>query len=180
MQVLPVFSRSLKYIAVFSLFLLGAAAARADQPGAGGPKDATGWWVVSGGNGAIYITTCGTQLCGNLEWLRVPLEQGKPKTDKNNPDQALRARLLCGLPVMGNFNPDGQGGWEDGWAYDPTTGKTYKTNLHVGDDGKLHVHGYIGIPLIGLTKIMTRPATPLQHCVVGSVAAQPAGAAPAQ
>jgi len=178
MQVAPFLSRPLAVFAVISLFLMGAFAARADQPA--NPQDPAGWWVVSGGNGAIFITHCGGQLCGNLDWLRVPLEGGLPKTDKHNPNEALRPRLLCGLPVMGQFNPDGQGGWEGGWAYDPTTGKTYKTNLHVGEDGKLHVHGYIGIPLIGLTKIMTRPATPLQHCVVGSTAAQPAGAAPVQ
>jgi uncharacterized protein (DUF2147 family) len=178
MQVAPYFSRSLKYIAVLALVFLGTAAARADQPGAG--QDVAGWWVTADGKAAVVIAPCDGQLCGSIEWLRQPLDSaGKPKTDIHNPDASLRPRLLCGLTILGNFTQDGGGGWKGGWIYDPASGNTYKSIMHVADDGRLHVRGYVGIPMLGRSEIMTRPATKLQHCVVGSAAAQPAAAAPA-
>ena len=124
-----------------------------------------GWWVTADGKAAVLIAPCGAELCGNVQWLRVPLNpEGKPKTDIHNPDVSLRSRPDCGLPILGNFTPDGDGGWHGGWIYDPESGHTYKSNMHVGDDGKLHVRGYIGISLLGRTEIMTRPPAPLQPC----------------
>lgn len=167
MQVAPVFSRSMKYVAVLALFFLGAAGARADQAAAA--QDATGWWLDATGKAGILIAPCGSgQLCGNIEWLRTPLDaQGKPKTDIHNPDESLRPRLLCGLQILGNFTQDDDGSWKGGWIYDPSTGKTYKSIMHVAADGTLRVRGYIGIPMIGRSEIMTRPAMQLQHCAAG-------------
>ncbi len=143
-------------------FMFGAvSAAKADTS----PE---GWWVTADGKAGILITPCGGQLCGNVEWLRVPLNaEGKPKTDIHNPDAALRSRPDCGLPILGGFTQDSDGSWHGGWIYDGESGNTYKSNMHVGDDGRLHVRGYIGISLLGRTEIMTRPATPLQPCTPG-------------
>lgn len=144
--------------AVAALLCLYAPAARA-------APSPDGWWMKSNGSAAILIAPCGAALCGRVEWLRAPLDaQGWPKTDTHNPDPALRARLLCGLPMMGAMVPDGEGGWHDGWVYDPTVGKTYKAQMHVSPDGKLHLRGYIGLPLFGRTAVMTRPAAPPTPC----------------
>jgi len=146
------------FLNVSAVVFLGVSAARADTS----PE---GWWVTADGKAGILVAPCGAQLCGNVEWLRVPLNAaGKPKTDIHNPDASLRSRPDCGLAILGGFTPDDGGAWHGGWVYDAESGKTYKANMHVGDDGKLHVRGYIGFSLLGRTEIMTRPAAPLPPC----------------
>lgn len=129
------------------------------------PANIAGWWMDPAGDAAVMIAACGQQLCGHVEWLRTPRDaDGKPKTDIHNNNAALRTRLVCGLPMLGGFSPDGQGAWQGGWIYDPKKGATYKATMRVAADGTLHMHGYIGVPLFGRTEIMTRPAQPLQEC----------------
>ena len=139
----------------------GLSVARADQ-------GVQGWWLDATGKAGVFIAPCGAQLCGRIEWLRVPLNKaGKPKTDIHNPDVALRARQVCGLTMMGGFSSDGDGGWRGGWIYDPSTGNTYKSIMHVAADGTLRVRGYVGMPLFGRSEVMTRPATLLRICTPG-------------
>jgi uncharacterized protein (DUF2147 family) len=146
---------------VIALSCLGVSAARAAQS----PE---GWWLDSSGKAGILIAPCGAQLCGHIEWLRTPLNAaGQPKTDIHNPNAALRPRLLCGLAMLGGFSSDGAGGWQGGWIYDPETGNTYKSIMHVAADGSLRVRGYIGFPLLGRSEIMTRLATPPRPCAAG-------------
>jgi len=148
--------------AVFAIVLFacgGLSAAKADT-------GVYGWWITADGKAAINIAPCGAQLCGKVEWIRVPLDPktGKPKTDIHNPDASLRTRPVCDLTMLGNFTPNADGSWGGGWIYDPSTGNTYKSNMHVASDGKLHVRGYIGVPLLGRSEIMTRPAGVLTPC----------------
>jgi uncharacterized protein (DUF2147 family) len=146
---------------VFLLGFAGMSAAKADN-------GVEGWWVDQTGKAGIIIAPCGASLCGTIKWLREPLDPaGKPKTDIHNPNVALRSRGVCGLAILGNFTSDGSGGYTGGWVYDPDSGNTYKSHMHVAADGKLHVRGYIGISLLGRTEIMTRPAAPLPPCAPG-------------
>jgi uncharacterized protein (DUF2147 family) len=156
-------------VIALALPCLGFAAARADQgSGPVSSQAAQGWWLNDDGDSAIYIAPCGAALCGYVEWLKTPLDaQGKPKTDIHNPDAALQSRPICGLQMMGGMTPDGSGGWQDGWAYDPKVGKTYKAIMHVAPDGSLRLHGYIGVPLFGRSKTMTRPGGTLTPCAPG-------------
>lgn len=128
-------------------------------------QDVQGWWMDQNGKAGILIAPCGGQLCGKIEWLHQPLDkEGKPKTDIHNGDAALRPRLLCGLSILGGFTPADNGGWHGGWIYDPESGNTYKSVMHVGDDGKLHVRGYIGFTLIGRSVTWVRPPQQLAPC----------------
>jgi uncharacterized protein (DUF2147 family) len=124
-----------------------------------------GWWVDQTGKAGIVIAPCGANLCGNIEWLKAPLDpQGQPKTDIHNPQAALQSRPICGLAMLGGFAPDGSGGWTGGWVYDPEAGKIYKAEMHLAADGTLHLRGYIGIPMLGRTAVWTRPPAPLAQC----------------
>ncbi len=166
MQAPPLHLRFLAAFSAIALFFLGAAAARAAQSAAA--QGVTGWWIDQTGKAGIVISPCGGELCGKIEWLRQPLTAaGTPKTDIHNPDTADRSRLICGLTMLGGFTEAQNGSWKGGWIYDPNSGNTYKSKMHVGADGKLHVRGYIGVPLLGRTEVMTRPATPLQDCAAG-------------
>ncbi len=128
-------------------------------------QNVTGWWLDQSGRAGILIAPCGAALCGAIKWLRTPLNAaGQPKTDIHNQDESLRARPLCGLKMLDGFTPDGNGGWQGGQIYDPESGKTYKSVMHLAADGTLHVRGYIGIPLLGRSEIWTRPAASLAAC----------------
>ncbi len=133
-----------------------------------GAQALQGWWLDQTGRGGVVIAPCGTKLCGNIEWLKIPRDsQGKLRTDSLNPNPAMTSRPLCGLPVLWNFVADGSGGWTGGYVYDPDTGKTYTSNMHLQADGSLNIHGYIGIPLLGRSVVWTRLPAPLPHCTDG-------------
>ena len=152
------FGHRVKILIIGLGFFLGMAPAMAQSAPAG-------WWIDQSGKAGIVIAPCGDDLCGKIEWLKVPKDKaGQPKTDIHNSNAALKPRLLCGLPILGDFISDGQGGWQGGWIYDPQNGKTYKSVMHVAADGTLHVRGYIGIPLLGRSEVWTRPAKALTSC----------------
>ncbi len=131
----------------------------------GAPAGPTGLWMTASGRAAVDIEPCGDKLCGAIAWLKAPLnEQGKPKTDIHNSDQSLQARPLCGLKLLWDFVPDGDGAWTDGHIYDPEHGDTYSSNMHLLADGTLQVRGYIGFSLLGKTQVWTRPSGQLAHC----------------
>lgn len=136
----------------------GSAAAAPSAP-------VTGTWLDQTGRAGITISPCGDKLCGRITWLRAPLDaQGKPKHDAHNTNPAERDRPICGLPMLGGFTADGDGAWTGGTIYDPQSGKTYRSNMHLKNDGTLHVRGYVGIPLFGRSETWTRPSTNLPRC----------------
>lgn len=115
-----------------------------------------GKWLNSSGEAHIQIYKTGNKYSGKLVWLKNPNnEQGKAKTDVNNPDANLRRRALLGLEMLKGFNFD-DGEWEDGTIYDPKSGKTYSCIMTLEGNDKLKVRGYIGISLIGRTDVWTR------------------------
>jgi uncharacterized protein (DUF2147 family) len=81
---------------------------------------------------------------------------GKPKVDRNNPDEALRGRPIVGLNLMSGFGYDGDNVWSGGTIYDPESGKTYKCKLTLVAPDELNVRGYVGISLFGRTTTWTR------------------------
>ncbi len=97
----------------------------------------------------IYKATDG-YFWGKIVWLKEPMENGKPKVDKNNEEKSLRNTPLMGLPVLKKFKVASAETYEDGTIYDPKNGKTYSCKItHQGN--KLSVRGYIGISIIGRT-----------------------------
>ena len=92
---------------------------------------------------------------GNIVWLKEPNENGKPKTDKNNPKAEKRSQPMLNLQVLRHFSKDGDKTYEDGEIYDPKNGKTYSCKItHNGNS--LDVRGYLGISLIGRTTTWQR------------------------
>lgn len=81
---------------------------------------------------------------------------GKPKVDRNNPDEALRDRPIVGMKLMTGFKHDGGNVWSGGTIYDPESGKTYKCKLTLVEPDELNVRGYVGISLFGRTTTWTR------------------------
>ncbi|MFA6234660.1 MAG: DUF2147 domain-containing protein [Bacteroidota bacterium] len=117
-----------------------------------------GNWLVQDKKAKIQIFKRNNQYFGKIVWLKEPNDaQGKPKLDKENPEENLRTRPLIGLEMLREFVYDEDLVWEDGEIYDPKNGKTYSCKMTMTEDGKtLDVRGYIGISLLGRTQIWTR------------------------
>ncbi|MBL7684199.1 MAG: DUF2147 domain-containing protein [Flavipsychrobacter sp.] len=91
---------------------------------------------------------------GKMVWLKDPLENGKPKVDKENPDAKKRNNPLIGLVLLTGLEKDGDKGYDGGKIYDPKNGKTYSCKItHNGNS--LDLRGFVGISLIGRTSVWT-------------------------
>jgi uncharacterized protein (DUF2147 family) len=124
-----------------------------------------GPWLDQSGRAAIDIEPCSGSVCGTITWLKEPLTaDGKPKLDIHNTQEAMQSRKICGLTMLYGFAPDGADGWKNGYIYDPATGKTYNSSIHLAPDGTLTVRGYVEFTWLGKTQVWTRPAAALPKC----------------
>jgi uncharacterized protein (DUF2147 family) len=115
-----------------------------------------GTWSNPNGQDHILIYKRGDKFFGKLDWIKFPNdEQGKPKTDKNNPDPALRSRPDLGLELLKDFTYDGDNIYSGGTVYDPKNGKTYSCKMTL-EGNSLKIRGYVGISLLGRTVTFTR------------------------
>ena len=143
-------------VALCALAMVAAA-----QPG----SSPEGRWLTEKKNGIIEIFRCGNNLCGRLLWFRIkPGDSNQQGVDFENPDPKQRNRPLCGLVFMSGFKPDGPNGWEDGRVYNSDDGNTYHATMTLQPDGRLRLHGYIVVTLIGASEIWTRHTGPVPSC----------------
>jgi uncharacterized protein (DUF2147 family) len=130
------------------IFCLAASAQKGDA--------ILGQWVNPNGQDHILIYKKGNKYFGKLDWIKFPNdEQGKPKTDKNNPDKALQSRPDLGLELLKDFTFDGDDVYEDGTIYDPKSGKTYSCKMTL-DGNNLKIRGYVLLSLFGRSEVWTR------------------------
>ncbi len=118
-----------------------------------------GTWLTQDKDSKIEISQNedGT-FSGKIVWLKKPTNDGEPKLDKENPDEALRSRPILGLQLLKGFKYDEDDQeWISGTIYDPQTGSTYKCYMWFDDDENvLNVKGYIGVSIIGRKVSWTR------------------------
>ena len=144
------------------LLLLGAAiilliAPRAlAQPAVPPPAVPQGVWLMDE-QVAVQIFECEGLMCGRIVWLLVPRDaQGALNLDRKNPVPALRTRKLCGLTILWGLRPTGANRWVDGWFYNPDDGKSYSVRAQLKSDDVIVARLYVGVPLFGQTKTLTR------------------------
>jgi uncharacterized protein (DUF2147 family) len=78
-----------------------------------------------------------------------------PKRDVNNKDPKLRDRPLVGIVLMWHLRYD-DGQYVDGYVYNPEDGGTYRLKAEVLSPESLKIRGYLGISLLGQSKIWSR------------------------
>jgi uncharacterized protein (DUF2147 family) len=100
----------------------------------------TGRWATVDAKAIVQIAPCGKSLCGRIEKILKPTP-GRPHTDVENADPALRSRPLVGLPLLTGF-ADAGSLWK-GTIYDPESGKSYTSKVSRNPDGTLKVQGCI-------------------------------------
>ncbi len=117
-----------------------------------------GVWEPSHGKARVKIEKIGNKYYGKVVWLKEPNDpdNGKPKVDKNNPDETQRSIPLKGLRILKDFTFVGSGEWNSGTIYDPENGSTYKCIIKMKDDNTLDIRGYIGVEALGRTDVWKR------------------------
>jgi uncharacterized protein (DUF2147 family) len=114
----------------------------------------------------VQISRCGSGYCGTIVGLGWSPRPDVVRTDLQNPNPSKRSATLCGLPVLGNFTPalNTPGKWENGWIYDPETGKTYQSELKLEGSDRLNLRGFVIMTLLGRSETLTRLSAPLSRC----------------
>ena len=120
-----------------------------------------GVWEPSNGRSRIKIDKIGTKYYGRVVWLIEPNdpETNLPKTDKNNPDAALKNVPLKGYRMLKDFVYQTDGTWSEGTIYDTLNGSTYNCVIKMKDKNTLDIRGYIGVQALGRTDVWKRLAT---------------------
>lgn len=121
--------------------------------------DIVGVWKNGEGTAMIKIAkVTGDKYQGKIVWLKEPNdpETGKPKLDKNHPEEAKRSRPVLGLTNVWNFTYANEE-WANGFIYDPKNGKTYDCVITLKDKNSMNVRGFImGMTMFGRTDTWTR------------------------
>jgi len=126
--------------AVSAMLAFGAGSAFAAEP--------TGLWFDHTGRGAVEITKCGAQLCGRLVWLKDP----------------AHAKEVCGIQIIGDVKPMGNGAWDGGLIYDPERQSRFSVELTPVGPRSLKVVGYMGTKWLSETMMWTRAPADLKRC----------------
>lgn len=122
------------------------------------PSPIIGVWKTGDGNAMVRIYKNGEKYQGKIVWLKEPIdpETGKPKLDKNHPEEAARKRPILGLINIWGFTQVEKNLWEEGNIYDPKNGNTYSCTIKMINGNTLEVRGYIGVSLIGRSDTWTK------------------------
>jgi uncharacterized protein (DUF2147 family) len=86
-----------------------------------------GLWLLNNGKLTVRVSKCGGEnICGVIAALEHTLnDDGTPKLDFKNPNEALRSRHVIGSPVFTGLTPYGANQWK-GKIYSADDGGTYR------------------------------------------------------
>jgi uncharacterized protein (DUF2147 family) len=144
-----------KHLLLFAVILLSSFAFQASAQTQA--DDIVGLWETGSGKARVNIIKSGNYYYGRIVWLKEPLnEEGKPKVDKNNPDETKRTTPLLGYRMLSSFEYKGDNLWEDGTIYDPESGSTYNCKITMDDKNTMNIRGFIGISAFGRTDVWKR------------------------
>jgi uncharacterized protein (DUF2147 family) len=117
-----------------------------------------GVWKTGEGNAIVRIYKNSDKYQGKVVWLKEPNdpETGRPKLDKNHPEESARARPILGLVNVWGFVYKDKNSWDEGNIYDPKNGNTYSCTIKMLNPNTIEVRGFIGVSLIGRTDTWTR------------------------
>ncbi len=152
MQTLQMARRAMILLALFyvNLFLMPALA---QQPAA---DAVAGIWEADDGTVKLDMYKNGTEVQARLLYGNELVEADNItfKKDAKNPDPAMRSRSMKNVVFIWGLRWDGSQ-WTGGSLYDGSSGRTYSCQVQV-KDGKMHLRGYLGIPVMGQTRVFHR------------------------
>jgi uncharacterized protein (DUF2147 family) len=147
--------RGLALLAMALAVIATPTSASASEPD---PSAILGYWLSDLKKVVVEIYHCEENLCGKIVWLAKPYRKsGEFKRDDRNPDPALRDRGWCGIEVITGLKQKRDDFWRNGRFYYPKKGTTYDVDIELNGDDQLELRAYLGIRLLGTSKIWTRP-----------------------
>jgi uncharacterized protein (DUF2147 family) len=122
-----------------------------------GQADAVlGEWESAEKDGRMAFYKHGNTYAARLTW-GVQITEADRKTSKKdtkNPDPSLRSRNIVGITyITGLTFRDGQ--YVGGRIYNPLDGNTYDCKITL-ENGDVHLRAYMGLPVLGETRVWTR------------------------
>ncbi len=127
------------------LGVLLASAAAADPNGQfmQASPAAAGRWITANHDAVVEIAPCGADLCGRIVGMVLAPGEPLPKDWKGDSQ--------CGLTIF-RVAPDPGGRSWSGSILDPRDGSVYNARITAAPDGRLNLHGYLGLPIFGQTQ----------------------------
>jgi len=110
------------------------------------PVMPSGRWLTQDREAVIEIQPCGTSLCGRIVGMTWPADANAPVDVDGRPQ--------CGLTIISDMKPGSGDRWT-GRITNPETGHAYDAQLWLDAGGRLHLRGYVGLPLFGATQVWT-------------------------
>ncbi|HQT87319.1 MAG TPA: DUF2147 domain-containing protein [Acidiphilium sp.] len=139
--------------------LLGLAVAAPTREGAMTP---VGNWLTEHGGAVVQIAACPMMaglpaasgaLCGRI--IGIKLDRGTAMPHD------YMGQSQCDFPLLKPTYPTGDAGIWQGHIVDPRNGHVYGASLHVTPHGRLALHGFLLLPVLGETQYWTRYAAPV-------------------
>jgi len=141
-----------KILVVFAILLAGKFVAMAGEP------NIAGVWLVGDKDYKIELKrTASGEIEGRVVWMKEPNDKnGKPRTDVDNDNPALRNVPVLGLKTVYNFKWDEtEKEFINGNVY--KKGTVYCGKMGLNPDGTLHLRGYVcKVKFIGKSDTWTR------------------------
>lgn len=124
---------------------------------ASGAQPLSGTWLTEDGSSRVRFETCGSNVCGQIVWLKEPNDPatGKAWLDKFNPQADLKQRPLLGLTLLSELGHISNGKYE-GKLYNPLDGRTYNGKLRLEGETTLELKGCALAGLLCQSETWTR------------------------
>jgi len=132
------------------------------------PDGIKGRWVTEGFGSIVELHACPHRthlLCGRIVWLWEPIEAGRPRSDRKNPDASKRSRPLVGAEILTGFAKAAPGEWTGGEVYNPDDGRTYSGSISLRAPGRLELEGCTLFGVLCASQAWYRPEALISQTV---------------
>jgi uncharacterized protein (DUF2147 family) len=117
-------------------------------PPARAAVDPAGLWLTQDADGVVAVTHCGAALCAHVAGITLDHPDDPIPRDADGGSR-------CGAVLVRDGRQTEPGVWT-GHITDPRDGSTYRMRLWLDGSGRLHLRGYLLIPLLGRSVVWTR------------------------
>ena len=124
------------------------------SPGLAAPASGAlfGDWLTADQTGVIRLEPCGGTVCARIVGMTWPPNGSVPRD--------VHGLSQCHMLIMRGVRQKEANLWS-GSIDNPNDGNSYDAELWLDESGRLHLRGYIVLPLFGSTQIWTRYSGPV-------------------
>ncbi len=128
---------------ILPLLLALSAGAHAAPPS---PTSPVGRWWTEDRDGVIDIAPCGQGLCGRI------IGENQPHDANGKSSMSDQGATYCGLTILRLTKKPNSNRWF-GTITNPDNNTVWQCEVWVGDDGFVHLRGYVLLTLLGQTQV---------------------------